>query len=324
MKTLLIVPILLTSLSSISKASVPPFSSITISPFYNKGETSIVVVTRHTNLHFAVFIQNDQHMNLCIASDTITKAGTYTYKYDNSYSRKSNMVFVRYYTDDPTASQDSQHFARDIVRAQYQYIEDSTQITSRTELVIVHNDGSYTTRKVSFGISGFDGYYIPSYYHKINLSDFRFFTDKDDIRYLHCNPSLVIKNYNNIFDDIEGANETVTFNLTLARDKVGYIFELVDDLYVNKETLKLSSTPKEGYVKTRHIYFPINDMQNQDKYECYFSLKDFGIDHDMLIHNFELRALRNTFGDCSNSKYCIIRKSLWLTAFSILCFSHCF
>lgn len=305
----MMIPILLTSLSGY-KASVPPFSSITISPFYNKGETTIVVVTKHTNLHFFVFIQNDEHMNLCITEGHITKAGTYTYKYDNAYSRKTNMVFIRYYTDSTSAAQDTQHFSRDIVRAQYEYIENSETIKSDSELIVVKNDGSYTTRKLSYAFSGFDGLYIPSYYHKIDLSDYQLVIDINDAPYFSCNPSLVIKNYNNIFEDIEGANETATFNLKVKRQKIFYTFELANDLYVNRETLRLSSTPKEGYVKTRHIYFPINDMQNQDKYECYFALRDFGIDHDLLIHNFELRALRNTFGDCSNSKYCITRRSL--------------
>lgn len=304
----MIIPILLTSLSSV-KANVAPFESITISPFYNKGETTIVVNTKSSNLRFLVYIQNDLHMNLCVLSDTITKAGTYIYKYDNSYSRSKNSVYIRYYTDDPTASKDSQSFSRDLVKPKYKYIE-SGVISSDQELIIVNNDGSYSTKKLSYSFSGFDGLYVPSYYHKIDLTDYQIIVDKKYQIYFNCNPSLVIKNYNNIFDDIEGANETVTFNLNLKKQKMGYTFELANDLYVNKETLRLSSTPKDGYVKTRHIYFPINDMQNQDKYECYFALRDFGIDHNLLLHNFELKALRNTFGDCSNSKYCITRKDL--------------
>lgn len=303
----MMIPILLTSLSSNTRATVPAFTSITISPFYNKGQTTIVVVTRSKNLNFSVYIQNDEHSNLCILSRSITKAGTYSYKYDNSYSRRTNTVYIRYYTTDPASTLETEHFSRDIARANYEYI-DGEKIVSDSELVVVRNDGSYVTKKLSYSFSGFDGIYTPSFYHKIDLSNFQIIFGNDEWFYFNCNPSLIIKNYNNIFDDIEGANETVTFDLKTKKELLGCSFQLVNDLYVDKETLKLSSTPKEGYVKTRHIYFPINDMQNQDKYECYFSLKDFGIDHDLLIHNFELKALRNTFGDCSNSKYCITRK----------------
>ena len=306
----MMIPILLISLSLKTRATTPPFASITISPFYNSRNTTIVLITRSKNLHFSVFIQNDQHMNLCICSDTITKAGTYRYTYDNSYSRNKNTVYVRYYTDDPTASVDTQHFSRNISRAKYEYIQYNQSITSDNDLVVVKSDGSYSTRKVTYSFFGFDGLYVPSYYHKIDLSDFGFFVDKDDIYYFSCSPSLVIYNYNHIFDDIEGANETVTFKLKTTKATIGYCLGLLDDLYVNKETLRLSSRPKEGYVKTNHIYFPVNDMQNQDKYECYFAISNFGIDKDLLIHNFELKALRNTFGDCSNSKYCIKRTEI--------------
>ncbi len=310
MKILTIIPILFSTLSFNQKAVIPAFNSITISPFYNKGQTTIVVNTRNPKLHFYVFIQNDIYTNICVASGVITKAGTYTYTYDNSYSRKENTVFVRYYTDDPTASKDSEHFSRNLVRGKYEYIEDGKDIVSDNELVVVKNDGSYTTRNIIYSFTGFDGLYIPSYYHKIDLSDFEIGLIRDNVPFFSCSPSLVIRNYNNIFDDIEGANETATFKLKLKKLTLGYTFELLDDLYVDRETLMLSSTPKEGYVKTKHIYFPINDMQNQDKYECYFSFQEFGIDKDLLIHSFELRALRNTFGDCSNSKYCIARQSL--------------
>ena len=72
----------------------------------------------------------------------------------------------------------------------------------------------------------------------------------------------------------------------------------------------LSSTPPATSVKTKHIYLPNNGIHDQDKYECYFALRDFGIDKDYVIHNFEFKAIKNLFGDCQNSKYCIIRESV--------------
>ena len=301
----MIIPLLLLSLSTKQKVVVPPFSSITISPFYANGTTTVVVETSSKNLHFSVFIQNDLYMNRAIISDTITKPGTRIYKYDNSSSRPKNKVFIRYYTNDPTASVDSEHFDRNLTRGRYQYIEDNRAITTASDLVVVKSDGSYTTRNLTYGFDGFDGLYVPSYYHKIDLADFAILANRTEAPFFSCKPSLVIKNYNGIFDDVEGANESVTFNLKTKAIKLGYTFELEDDLYVDRETLRLSSTQKEGYVKTKYIYFPINEMQNQNKFECNFVLSEFGIDKDMLFHSFELRALRNTFGDCSNSKYCI-------------------
>ena len=322
MKILMIIPLLLTLFSGLKeRATTPAFTSITISPFYNKGESTIVVVTRSNNLHFFVFIQNDVYMNVCVCSDVITKAGTHTYKYDNSYTRNKNTVFVRYYTD-TISTTDSQHFQRNIRRGEYEFIEDNKSLVSDSELVVVKSDGTYSTRTITHSFTGFDGLYIPSFYHKIDLQDFQINLGRNDITFFNCNPSLVIKNYNNMFDDIEGVNETATFYLKLKKQISGYTFDLRDDLYVNQETLRLSSIPRDGYVKTKYIYLPINEMQNQDKYECYLSLQEFGIDKDLVLHNFELRALRNTFGDCHNSKYCITRTNSWLIVFFIHSFSR--
>ena len=306
----MLIPILLTSLTSNTRAMVPPFASITISPFYTSGESTIVVDTKSSKLNFYVFIQNDLYMNRCIVSDSITKAGTYTYKYDNSSTRSKNTVFIRYYTSKPTEAVDSEHFSRDIAKSSYELIEDNQSIESHNDLVVVRGNGTYSTRKIKYSFFGFDGLYVPSYYHKISVADFGITMTNTDVPFFKCEPSLVIKNYNHIFDDVEGANDTVTFPLKTKGFKTGHSFLLKNDLYVNPETLMLSSTQKEGYVKTKYIYLPINDMQNQGKYECYFAFTNFGIDRDMLIHSFELKALRNTFGDCSNSKYCIIRENI--------------
>ena len=306
----MIVPFILLTLSGKSKAAVSPFKSITISPFYLSGETTILLKTNHSNLHFYVMLQNDLYMNIAIASGTITKPGTYTYKYDNRYTRSQNTVFIRYYTDDPTASKDSQHFSWNIAKANYMYLQNNEAVTTDQSLVTITSGGAYSLKTLKYTFIGFDGLYVPSYFHKIDLSTFRVMVSTEDKPFFSCKPELVIKNYNNVFGDIEGANETVTFPLKVVGEKLGYSLALDTDLYVDKYTLKMSSTQKVGYVKTKYIYLPINDMPNQDKYESYLLLKEFGIDKDMLIHYFELKALRNTFGDCSNSKYCIIRKSL--------------
>ena len=132
-------------------------------------------------------------------------------------------------------------------------------------------------KKLSYSFTGFDGLYVPSYYHKIDLSDFRINVNKSEQTFFTCTPSLIIKNYNNIFSDIAGASSTVTFNLTLQKYTNYYTFKLANNLYVNKQTLLLSSEPKDGYVKTKYIYFPVNEMHNQDNYEAYFSFTKFGL-----------------------------------------------
>ena len=165
-----------------------------------------------------------------------------------------------------------------------------------------------TTRQLNYSFSGFEGLYVPTYFHKIDLSDFRILITKADHPFFNCTPSLVIKNYNNAFSGIEGAGENVVFPLKLVEKNDGFSFALVNEYQVDTESLRMySSIDLMLMPKTRHIYLPRNEMQNQDKYQCYFQFNDFGIDNNLVIHQFEIKATQNIFGDCSNSKYCIIR-----------------
>ena len=166
-------------------------------------------------------------------------------------------------------------------------------------------------RQVRYAFEGFEGLYAPAYYHKIQLSDFKIKLEKEDISFFTCAPTLVIRNYDGAFDGIEGSGETVTFDLKLVERSDGFTFALANDYFVDSETLKMYST-RQGMTtaKTKHIYLPINEMRNEDKYECYFQFNDFGIDKDMVFHHFELKSEKNIFGDCNNSKYCIVREQV--------------
>lgn len=306
----MIIPFILLTCNPQTRATVKPFESIMVSPLFKSGDSTIVVNTKHTSLHFTVYIQNDKYVAQEIASDYITKAGTYTYKYNNAYTRSNNKVFIWFYTYDASNTQTTSLVERNIVKPQYVYISETDKYISSKSLAIFSSDGSYKLQSIQYGLYGFDGVYVPSYYHNIDLSEFRIATITNYRSFISCTPMLVIKNYNGTFNDIKGANETVSFPLQLKEDKIAFNLELRDELYVDKYTLRMSSVQKDGYVKTSLIYFPVNEMQNQSEYECYITMQDFGIDRDNLIYNFKVQATRNVFGDCSNSKYCIVRENL--------------
>ena len=305
----MIIPLTLITLISAPKAVDPlPFESISISPLYINKESVMVVSTKSSYLKFFLFIQNDKNMNVAVVSGEITKAGTYTYSYDNSYTRNKNTVFVRYSTDGQTYS-DTPHVERNCGRASYEYITNNESIRSDNNLVVIKGNMTTTTRSLTYSFSGFEGLYVPTYFHKICLSDFRILITKADHPFFNCSASLVIKNYNNAFSGIDGAGENVVFPLNLVERNDGFTFALANDYRVSTESLKMYSDIDIMLMpKTRHVYLPRNEMQNQDKYQCYLQFNDFGIDKDLIIHQFEVRATKNIFGDCSNSKYCIIRE----------------
>ena len=308
MKTLMIFPFICLSLVSRSKAVTLPFEEIAISPFFTNKETTIVVNTDSSYLRFLVFIQNDKYMNLCIAQDTITSPGVYTYSYDNSYTRSKNKVYVRYSTGGEY--NDTSRIERTLGRSSYHLITDNQSYTSQSSIAILDGNLNWTEKKATYEFDGFEGIYVPAYYHKIDLEDFYFSVEGIYQQFINFSGSLVIKNYNNVFKDVSGANETATFDLKIVNEAPDYTFALKNDMYVDPESLLMSSTQKDGYVKTKHIYLPRNEMQNQDKFEFNLVLNNFGIDKDLVVHHLDVKALKNIFGDCNNSKYCVVRENV--------------
>ena len=311
MKILMIFPAILASLCSISKeSSVSPFENIDISPFYSNKETKVVVTTKSKYLKFGVRIRNDKYQDLEIISDVITSPGTYSYSYLNSFTRTTNYAFVRYSIDGSTYV-NSNIGTRNISRAKYRMIENNESFTSTSTILRIKSDNSCVERVVRYSFSGFEGLYVPAYYHKIQLDDFKILLEQEDKSFFNCSPTLVITNYNGSFDGIEGSGETASFELKPVEQSYGFTFALAKDYYVDSETLKMYSEKKSSIMtKTKHIYLPINEMRNEDKYDCYLQFNNFGIDRDMVIHHFELRSEKNIFGDCNNSKYCIMREEI--------------
>ena len=134
MKMLMIFPFICLTLASQNKAPAKPFKTITISPFYNKKDSYIMVDTESSYLKFSVYLENDKYSSICIAEDTITKAGLYKYKYDNSYTRPNNRVYVRYTTN--TTYYELGKIARNITKSTYRYVVNDEPYDSKESIVL--------------------------------------------------------------------------------------------------------------------------------------------------------------------------------------------
>ena len=307
MKMLLVFPFILLTQVGPNRV-ISPFESISISPLYTNKETKIEVRAKSKNLRIMLYIQNDKYSSQCCLDETIASSGRHIFTYRNEYTRLKNKVFIRYatgsnYVDSPTVD-------RNTSRGSYRTISNNEGFSSSSTVAILKPNLTWETKQIDYTLHGFDGLYVPKYYHKIDFDDFYIETDPDYPSFFDCSPSFVMKNYNHYFDNITNANETVTFNLECEEAVNEFYFKFANDMYVHPETLLMSSTQKEGYVKTNFLYLPINEIQNQEKFECYFMLQNFGIDKDAVLYPFEIRALSNIFGNCNNSRYCILRSDL--------------
>ena len=282
-----------------------PFDTVTLSPLYLGRDSTFVVDTRYPVKNFEFTITNDLYTDKVIAEGITTKRGKNIFTYNNQYTRSNNVIKVRYkqnntwYTSNPINMSP--------VYEGYQVLKDNTVINSRSSLsVLTFTNQAWTSRHVRHSFENFNGMYIPNYYHKIDFADFEIYLSEANMSFFTCNPSLVISNVDGVFNDIS-ISTSVEFPLELVETPSGFTFALKDTYYVHKETLLMAKIKKEGYVATKYIFLPRNEMQKQDRYKAYFAMQNFGIDNDFVKHNFELKALKNIIGDCQNSEYCIQR-----------------
>lgn len=302
----MILPLIMTTLASKGRATSDKlFDYFAFSPLYLDADSTMVMKTTRGKFSFNVYISNDLYTKKIIYQSKTVTAGTFTYTYDNAYTREANTITVDLKVGTQIVS--SKSITMNVSNPKRETIVDNKPITTDSILTTFLPDKSVNTTKITYTFTNFDGLYVPDYYHKVKLDDFAIKLPVLAQPFFNCNPSLVIKNVDGVFNGVSKTNN-VEFPLKLVKTLTGYTFELKDNLYVNKETLLLSSVSKAGYVKTKHIYFPRNDMRNQDKYSAYFVFTDFGIDRDLVKHTFEFRALKNIIGDCHNSEYCIERR----------------
>ena len=297
-------------LSFFRSPEVKPFNSIIISPLYMRDTSIIVVDTDNNYLSFSVFLKNDRYKNLEILSRTITNPGKYTYTYDNAQTRSKNQIYIKYKSSENGEYKTSDLQQFNVVSGSTRYISSEEPIETAATLGIFKSDLSFETEHITYSFEGFDDYYGPDYFNKLNLNDYRIHLDPKFHPFLSSTITLVIKTENNIFKDVGGMDDGGVFNLKLVEEDSYFTFELANTYYVDPVTHLMSSEPKSGYVQTNNIFFPINDIKNQDKYEAYFAMRYFGINKDYLIHKFKICAANNLMGDCLNSEYCVVRETL--------------
>ena len=301
----MIFPLIYTALFSRAITPTAPFEFIRISPLYMGKVTKIVIETKASKAYFDFFISNDVVTDKQFLSVSTSGAGKHIFAYDNSFTRTSNEIYVKYSTN-TSAFLRSKTVQMNICKSTSGTINDKESITSNSVVTSLIKNASWSTVNLTYNFVNFDDTYTPDYYHKIKLSDYKINIDSTYKDFLDCEPSLIIKNVDGVFNDI-AKTKSVEFPLSLKETSTGVTLQLKDKLYVDKQTLLLSKTKKEGYVETKHIYLPRNEMRNQDKFTGYLVFQNFGIDKSLLRHDFSFNALKNIVGDCQNSQFCIQR-----------------
>ena len=305
-----VIPLLLSNAKAISvpKVSTSELTYVYITPLILNNTSRFLVAgsgTRKDPLLVTIKIYNDIYPEgTIIASVKGVSNFERVIEYDNKLTRSTNTIEVIYENTKGTAKSNKKTINR-ISGKTAKFGENSSVIGDSKSYVFSPSIG-WKEMTSEYRFANFDDLYIPSFYHKLDLSDFMISMSEANLKIFNCKASLLIENY--VATNYQSDDPYLTIPLTFESVRNTYLYlKPAIDLFVDKETLEMSLESHQNYVKTRHFYLPRNGFKNQEDYTFTILFQDFGNDHLKVYHTFKMRALSNTIGDCVSSEYCIIK-----------------
>lgn len=114
-----------------------------------------------------------------------------------------------------------------------------------------------------------------------------------------------IKDYQNVFPNLNKNNSEVVLKMKYLQNDNEISLDLDQALYVNQDTLEMSSSPLAGYGKTNKLYIPIGKEELFAENESYILLKNAGYSRSDFIIPFTFYFNKKYVGECYNSDFCI-------------------
>nr|MCR5505846.1 hypothetical protein [Bacilli bacterium] len=149
-------------------------------------------------------------------------------------------------------------------------------------------------------------YFNIDVYHRLDLNSLSFkYSSAASFKYGSC--SLTYYDFDGVFPYLEHDEEhKVTIPLSLSISNQKAVFSYRDIMYVNSKTLQMSLKEKEGFVKTRFFYLPVNKKEKLLEEKMYVDLKEAGLSKNDIHWELTYLANRNVVGDCDDSDYCVV------------------
>ena len=278
---------------------------ITITPLFLQGDTKIYYSVTASKLNpctFSIYISNDIYLEKVkiFSCDSIgTKSGVFVYS--NEYTRQENTITLEYSTFDE--NEEYSVIVKPITKPRY-IITDASLLIEKNKSLHFTPEKGFESVLITYTFNGFDSLYIPTFYHKLDFSDFNFKINDYGFALFDPEINLYIENYQSSYLN----KPLLKIPLTISRElnnKVSLIPKEI--LYVNKETLEMSLEPHGGLYPTKHFYLPRNEYRTQDIYTFNLEFKNFGNECSQVIHTFKFKALMNNIGNCISSEYCVLK-----------------
>lgn len=303
--------------SSIGASKVPTQGIVSIycSPLYLSGnesliELSVIGSAKVNNLVEVKIINDTYPTGKLIFKKNYTTVGIEKIKYNNDYTRPSgNTISIT--TTSNGVTTEYKHEVN-VVQDKTYSINEETNNYVADSLYYSWATGSkrWMTGHEKITFYNFEDIYIPDYYHKIDITHFYVrITTSFDTEYLRFGTArFSITNQNGIFNCFQHDKTNAYLPLTFKKSGSNFKLNFDCDLYVDPITLEMSTTKKEGFVKTKYLYLPKDEQRFQETYDCQIALTKLSQDNLKIVSKFKYKSLLNTFGDCRTSEYCIAKK----------------
>jgi len=153
--------------------------------------------------------------------------------------------------------------------------------------------------------SNYEDIIVEDYYLNFDIRRFKYSYSGLD-NYLKGNFYLLIYDKYNLFIDLPIYKDSQYRYLELI-PKVfnGDSIFSFKNIYYNPLTHNTSSIYKEGYKETDKLYFPIGQLNKLRNIHCLLSFDIEGYTNFNMSSEFDIYFLKNYFGDCIDSEYCI-------------------
>ena len=292
------------------------FDNIVLGPYdiYGYSTEIIFKVSFEANLSEPATIDLEiENSGYELVFDTIEvteRKQTITYTYDNLYTYHSGINAFIFTLRSEFGTDTRRMMGR---KRQYENVivseNDQENETSDTVVYYERKSGTTTFKTEKYRFSGYSDliyqpanqpYDISSFYFKYECADL--YTPSFGNCYF-----LIKGLFANYYSDVGitiGSFRGLTLTPHYDSSTKRVTFTVNEDLYVDPVTQKMSSTPREGLIKTTKLYFPAN-IPDETSFYFGYSFVDCGANQIKITADTQAKIMKSAMGNCFDSKYCI-------------------
>jgi hypothetical protein len=169
-------------------------------------------------------------------------------------------------------------------------------------LLNITNNNFLTTEEYDF--TPINSFISSDNENKIDVSE-TFFKYSPANTFKYSSAYLEITDYENIYPEVLGSNKQRKVPLKV-NEKDGEIsFEIESQMYVNYNTLEMSSFKENGYSKTNSFFVPMGKEEALSKNDFKIVIVEAGFNLNTIEIPLEYFNFSKVFGSCGESDYCI-------------------